>query len=313
MKTRLGCCLLAIMAALVPPAASQNFSGWSAPVNLGAPVNTVYEDADPFLTKDGMTLYFNCRCPDSLGGFDIYFSEWDTQKGEWGTPQHLPAPLNSAYDESNATLTIDGHRLYFRSDRPGGFGGGDLYVVRRRDKRDNRGWGEPVNLGPGVNTSAGENSPFFLEDETTGVASLYFASDRAGSLGDDDIYRATLLPDETFGAVIHVLDLSSTGADRHPNLRRDGLEVFFMSNRDGSIKNAKGGNSFDIWSATRSSTLDPWGEPTNVTAINGPTHDAHPSLSFDGATLYFFSARPGNLSPVFDIWVARREKIKADE
>jgi len=337
MNMRTRCTVFAIIVTatiLVPTSSGQNFSAWSAPVNLGAPINTISAEVDPFLARDGMTLYFNCQCPDSLGGFDIYFSEWDSEKGQWGAPQHLPAPINSDADDSNPAITMDGHRMYFASTRPGGMGGPDIYVVRRRDKRNNQGWGDPENLGPAVNTSASENAPFLFEDEARGVTSLYFVSNRADSLGDDDIYSVEMLPDGTFGAVSHVWELSTEAADRHPNLRRDGLEIFFMSNRPGSIVNAKGAPSFDLWTSTRASTSDAWSEPVNVDTdtlgqlvpnINTGRHDARPSLSFDGTALYFMSAqRPGNQGATcqsnpfaatcyFDIWVATREKIKGEE
>ena len=88
-----------------------------------------------------------------------------------------------------------------------------------------------------------------------------------------------------------------------------------MSNRPGSIPNVLGNPSFDIWVSTRASTSDPWSTPVNVgPLINTNRHDGHPALSFDGTTLYFFSAgRAGNVSPLFDIWVSTRTKLKDAE
>ncbi len=286
------------------------FTAWSAPVNLGPPVNSIVEEGDPFISKDGLSLYF--ARPGQAGGFggwDIWVSQRTSVDDPWGTPQNLGPSINTTFDEFSPVVSVDGHRLYFTSNRPGGLGGNDSYVARRHNKRDDFGWQLPENLGSGVNTTANEAYAMPFEDDETGVITLYFASDRPGSL-DDDIYASTFQPDETFGPAVLVQELSSPSRDRHPNIRRDGLEIFFMSNRPGSVPNILGRPSFDLWVSTRASTSDPWSTPVNVgPVVNGPTHDGHPSLSFDGTTLYFFSARPGNVSPLFDIWVTTRTKL----
>ncbi len=287
------------------------FGPWSAPVNIGPPVNSGVEEFDPFISKDGLSLYFSRPATaGGFGGFDIWVSQRASVDTPWGVPQNLGPNINTPFNEFGPVLSIDGHRLYFTSNRTDlGYGGDDLYVARRHNKRDDFGWQLPENLGSGVSTTANERFAMPFEDDETGVITLYFASDRTG-LGDLDIYASTLQPDETFGPGVLVQELSSPSRDAHPNIRRDGLEFFFMSNRPGSILNRLGNPSFDLWVSTRASTSDPWSTPVNLgPVVNGPTHDGHPSLSFDGTTLYFFSARPGNVSPLFDIWVSTRTKL----
>jgi hypothetical protein len=296
------------------------YSEWSAPVNLGAVVNSPPEDMAPFISPDGLSLYIQRPAmAGGYGGWDIWVAQRASVDEPWGAPQNLGPTINSPYNEGNPVVSLDGHRLYFDSNRPGGFGDGDIHVSRRHNKRANFAWQPAENLGPGVNTWADEHRGIPFEDETTGVVTLYFASNRPG-LGDHDIYASTLQPDETFGPAVLVEELSSYAADRHPNIRRDGLEFYFMSNRPGSIPNAQGNPSYDVWVSTRTSTAEPWSEPVDVTVVNAPTHDGGPSLSFDGTTLYFFSARPGNVCgapPPFpcrvDIWMTPRATLKVGE
>ncbi|MBI3588773.1 PD40 domain-containing protein [Candidatus Micrarchaeota archaeon] len=301
------------------------FTPWSAPLNLGSPVNSVLEETDPFISKDGLSLYFACNgCPGGFGGRDIYVSQRASENDPWGPPQNLGPKVNTSFDEGSPALSVDGHRLYFNSNRLGGFGAGDIYVSRRHNKRDDFGWQDPENLGSGVNTDANENQPCIFEDDDTGIITLYFTSKRPGGMGGDDIYASTLQPDETFGPAAPVLELSTSSEDRSVTIRRDGLELIFLSNRPGSILNAQGLPSFDLWVSTRVSTPDPWSQPVNVDplgllGVNTGRHDGGPALSFDGKALYFHAAqRPGNLGVgcpngstcFFDIWMATRTKLE---
>ncbi len=314
------------------------FGPWSAPVNIGPPVNTTLPDAQPFISKDGLSLYF-VRLEGSVPGApqDIWVAKRSSKSDNWGEPQKLGPAINTPATEANPFVTKDGHRMYFGSTRLdlGGFGRQDIYVSWRPNKREDfptdpsGGWQEPVNLGSGVNTTFGERAPIVFEDEETGVTTLYFTSDRPG-LGDHDIYASTLQPDGTFGPAVLVAELSSSSSDEMPMISRDGLEMFFISNRPGSTITPGGIiRSRDIWVSARASTSDPWGTPENLDVvnarlggppINSPFHDGRPSLSFDGKTLYFFSAfrnagQPGgNLSIFFDIWMTTRTKLpESDE
>jgi len=293
------------------------FSDWSAPVNLGPVVNTRFTDADPFISKDGLSLYFVAGQGRGGSGLrDIWVSQRTSTTDPWGPPRNLGPTVNSAGQENSPTLSLDGHRLYFASNRAGAtsFGGFDLYVSRRRDKRDDFGWEAPVNLGNAVNTAADETDATFFEDEATGSTILYFASNRLGGPGGNDIYASTLQPDGTFAPAVLVAELSTPYDDMQPAIRRDGLELFLGSDRPGTS------GASDLWVATRVSTTDPWSTPVSLgSVVNSPprppdveqSNDSRPALSFDGTTLYFASAlRPGNVSDMFDIWVSTRTRLK---
>ena len=288
------------------------FSDWSAPVNLGPPVNTPFIDQAASFSKDGLSLYFHCTgCPDNIGGADIYVARRASVDDPWGAPQRLGTAINTTSNEQAPRLSRDGHRLFFNSDRTGGSGGFDLYVSRRHDKRDDFGWEPAVNLGGAINTTADEVNADPFEDDATGTSVLYFAFGPAGS-GGSDIYVSTLLPDGTYGPGVPVAELNSSSVDRQPAIRRDGLEIFFASDRATTL------GALDLYVSTRARTSDPWSTPVNLGAtVNTTSTDARPALSFDGTTLYFQSTRPGAVgcasgatSCVFDFWVTTRSKLK---
>lgn len=295
-----------VEASLVGANDPDQFSDWSAPLNLGSPVNTAAGEAGAFVSKNGLSLYFTSTRPEGCGGFDIWVSTRESVDDAWGEPANLGCDINSSGLDAAPVLTIDGHRLYFHSDRPGGAGAVDLYVSRRRDKRDDFGWQTPENLGSGVNTAAGEFQPAIFEDDESGITTLFFAG-RAGApggLGGPDIYRSTLQPDGTFGPAVLVPELSSSAQDQGPAIRRDGLEFFLTSARPGTL------GAVDLWTSTRASTSDPWSTPVHMgPVINSAVLDDRPTLSFDGTVLYFQSPRSGGLG-ANDIYVLTRSKLK---
>ncbi len=305
----LACMLLVALAGAVaadddPP----QFSEWSPPANLGPIVNSTADDAFPFISKDGRSLYFSSNRPGGFGGFDIWVSQRRSVRDPWGPPQNLGPNINSSSNELTPALSPDGHRLYFGSTRPGGFGGEDLYVSRRRNRRDDFGWRPPENLGSGVNTDASEGGPFLFEDDETGTTTLYFNSDRLGGIGAFDIYASTLnedAEDEVFGPAVLVEELSTPFIDRRPVIRRDGRELFLESNRPGAI-----GGSLDLWVSTRTSTSDLWSTPVNLgPVVNSAAVEARPALSFRGTELYFNSNRPGGFGNQ-DLYVSTRTRLR---
>jgi Tol biopolymer transport system component len=276
---------------------ADQFSDWSAPVNVGPLVNTAANEAGSFISKDGLSLYFNSDRPGGLGGRDIYVSQRASVDDPWGPPHNLGSTINSSSDDQTPTVSLDGHRLYFATSGRGGFGALDIYVSRRRDKRD--GWGEPENLGEGVNTPIPELGPAPFEDDETGTTTLYFSRD---AIGARDIYASTLGADGSFGQAVPVTELNSPFDDARPAIRRDGLELFFDSNRQDPV------GPLDIWVSTRESTSDGWSDPVNLgPVVNSTALDARAALSFDGTTLYFHSGRAGGPN---DIYVTVRNKLK---
>jgi hypothetical protein len=279
---------------------TMQFTDWSAPVPLGPIVNSDDNDRNPAISKSGLSLYFDSDRPDlnAQGGYDIYVSQRDSLEDAWEAPVNLGTTINGPYLEGCMAFSPDGHWLIFTSDRPGGCGGTDLWASHRQNKRDDFGWETPINLGCVVNSENGENGPFLIEDEMTGQLLLYFASDRV--LGGDwfDIYVSSLSEETgTFGPPTPVVELNSEKREFHPSLRKDGLEIFFVRGRPGY--------GIDLWVATRESTLDPWSMPVNLTSLNSTVYEYHPTLSWDGTTLFFGSQRLGR----FDLFMSTRTKF----
>jgi len=159
-----------------------------------------------------------------------------------------------------------------------------------------------VNLGAGVNSAATDAAPTYFENDEGGAAQLFFHSVRAGGVGATDIYVSERFPNGTFGPAQLVAELSSLGLDQRPSIRFDGLEMFFFSDRPGTI------GTVDIWAATRATVLDQWSTPTNLGPIVNTTFgEAQPYIASDRQTLFFTSARPGGMGGQ-DIWMTTRSK-----
>jgi hypothetical protein len=299
------------------PALGERFSQWSEPVNLGSDVNSPQGDFFPTVSRDGLTLYFTSsrpHGPEQTTDWDIYVSRRAHVRDPWGPAENLGATINTPFNEGAPSLSRDGRHMFFASDRPGGFGGNDIYVSRRHNKRDDFSWQLPENIGTGVNTSENEASPALFEDVARYLVTLYFDSNRPAGTGfgpftDDpahngnDIYASMLQPDDTFGPATLIAELSTEFIDRQPVVRRDGLELFLASNRTGTL------GFLDLWVSTRASTSDEWSTPLNVgTPVNTTANEAGPALSFDARTLYFQSV--GAVAPAFDLYATMRKRPK---
>ena len=275
-------------------------SPWSEPVNLGAPVNTDAIDFNPTLSPDERSLYFASNRTGGLGGIDIWVAQRVCVDCPWQAPVNLGPVINSAAGDNGPSLSVDGHLLFFSSNRPGGQGGNDIYVSRRADPNDDFAWAAPTSLGPDVNTPGAEAGPDYLTSVEDGSADLYF--NRLPMGGTTDIYRVPVTRDgETSGPAELVAELSILGAnDQAPTVRTDGREILFFSDRAGTL----GLN--DLWVSTRRSIHDAWSPPMNLGApMNTVANDQQPSLASNARTLVFVSTRPGGLGG-FDIWMSTR-------
>ncbi|MGY1618117.1 hypothetical protein ACI797_15360 [Geodermatophilus sp. SYSU D00691] len=298
----------------------ETFTAWSTPVNMGPPLSTAVEDSAPAISDDGRSLYFN-RNPNNPNvpgesDEDLYVSHRDW-RGPWGDPVPLAMINTPDFNERNATLSRDMRLLFFSSDRPGGFGGLDLYVSQRTDRTDDQAWSTPMNLGPAVNSAAGDVGPAYVEDEG-GSAVLYFTSTRPApaGFGAADIYVSRLSADGSFGPAALVPELSSPSGDARPAIRSDGLEVILHSNRPrpplscpADTPSPSGGQ--DLWVATRESVTDRWSCPVNLgPTINSSANDLQAALSDDAEVLFFSSNRqPGGFGSD-DLWMSSREPLR---
>ncbi|MGI8789198.1 MAG: FG-GAP-like repeat-containing protein [Pyrinomonadaceae bacterium] len=289
----------------------QRFSDWSTPVNAesipgtSSELNTPFNDGCPIQSPDGLSLFIASNRPGGMGGQDIWIATRANRNAPWGAPQNPGAPINSSADDF-CPNPVPGVGLYFVSSRvqAGACGGPDIYFTRFR----NNVWGEPENLGCDINSAAGEASPSYFVDEG-GHAILYFSSTRPGGFEpggtDSDIYYSV-----DFGAAQLAPNLNTASDDSRPNVRKDGHEIVFDSNRAGTL----GGN--DIWTASRAATNSDWSAPFHFAApLNSAASESRASLSFDGLTMVFGSTRPGsepdaNGVPSNDVYVTTREQLR---
>lgn len=152
-------------------------SAWQEAENIGTPINSRSHESVMGISPDGQTLLLY----KAKGGGDIYESH--LQGNKWTKPSRLGGGVNSKYQESSASYSYDGREIFIVSDRPGGYGGNDIWVC----KRDIHGeWGDAVNLGRAVNTPDEEVSVFMHPDGKT----LYFSSKGHASMGGFDVFKA---------------------------------------------------------------------------------------------------------------------------
>src|SRR5690606_11239317 len=120
---------------------------WTAPKDLGPQVNSEEHDASVGLSPDGKKLFiYRAEFSRKQSG-DIYLST--LEDNGWSKPRKMESPINTEYWEPSASLTNDEKTIFVSSNRPGGFGGTDIYVIHRNEDST---WGEAINLGPKVNT-----------------------------------------------------------------------------------------------------------------------------------------------------------------
>ncbi len=226
----------------------------------------------------------------------------------FGYPVNLKTliPVIDPLHESVVWISPDGLEMYITSDRPGGQGSYDVWVLKRGSKDE--GWGPAQNLGPAVNSSKNEGGLSISADGLT----LYFESARTGGLGGYDLYMATrTTKDDPWGPAINLgPKVNSSSLDGGPSLSPDGLELYFVSSRPG------GYGKEDLYVTRRATTSDPWAEVENLgPVVNSPYEDAMPRLSPDGLLLFFCDnfqvsapPRPGGYGGS-DIWMTRRVSL----
>ncbi|WP_411030572.1 hypothetical protein [Spongiimicrobium sp. 3-5] len=197
-------------------------SKWTTPVL--AAFSGTYDDSDPFLTKDGKTLFFISRRP--AGDQEVSADIWKVQKdkkGQWGKPVRLNDSINSHKDEYSPRTDKWGN-LYFASTRSNGYGQGDLYFA----KKDKKGLHVPVNLGNIINSPMGE---WNLEINPKGDLLIFEASQRSQNISSyGDLYISFKM-NGLWTKPQHLEELNTSGSDLSPYLAKRGKVLFFSSSK----------------------------------------------------------------------------------
>ena len=220
----------------------------SNPQLISGQVNTEYHESSAIVTKDKKKMYFtrNNYTKGKLGkdkfkqvNLKIYSAESDDGK-EWSNITELQFN-NDNFSCAHPALSLDEKRLYFTSDMPGTFGNSDIWYV---DLFNDDEYGEPINLGPQVNTEFRESFPFISESNI-----LYFSSDGWIGLGGFDIYYTSIdqkgfpLMSKNIGEPVN------SKLDDFGFIYKDSIDIgYFSSNRKGIW----GSKSDEIYKVRRS-------------------------------------------------------------
>ena len=269
--------------------------------NLGPLINTSMQEFPWWITPDGLSLWFQ-QSPSDWAVNEGFVATRATKDDPWGNPVSAglgndPSTFNTLGVVPGVT-TGDGLEMYVWDVRTGGYGSSDLWMMKRN--AIGAAWCQPVNLGPVVNSSAGEASPTISLDGLE----LYFDSGssgtpiRPGGTGGADLWvtkRATR--NAPWGTPVNLgPTVNTTSADGYPVLLNDGRLLFFFSKRPG------GYGSDDVWVTTRDTSDAPWRKPVNLgPLVNSTGAEIGAYMSADGSTLFFNSNRTGGYG-LHDIW-----------
>jgi outer membrane protein OmpA-like peptidoglycan-associated protein len=185
---------------------------WTAPENMGDPINTDGHDATTAVAPDAQSMIIYI---DDKGDGNLY--ECKLNGDLWSKPQKMNKNINTKAHESSASYSNDGKTLYFVSNKEGGFGHHDMYVTKWDEvKKD---WGVATNLGGVLNTKYNEEAVLIHPDGKT----LYFSSQGHQTMGGYDIFKSTLNEDGSWGKPENLGSPINTVDD----------DVFFVINASG--------------------------------------------------------------------------------
>lgn len=182
-----------------------------------------YDDSSPHITDDGRTLYFISDRP-ALGVNSVSQNIWKVkknEKGDWGNPIHLEDPINSSSNEYGICTDGQGN-LYFASDRKGGLGQGDLYMV----KKDGNGFAPPQNIGSTINSKTGE---WNLEVSKDGNILIFEASQRQQNLSPYGDLYISFKEGGLWSEPQHISEVNTTGSDLYPHIVESENRLYFSS------------------------------------------------------------------------------------
>lgn len=214
---------------------------WDRPEHLEAPPNTAANDGTPAFNRRFNVMYFTiCNGGNNKQPHCKIYESRKVGTG-WGEPEVLSFCENdSTASYGQPTLSPDGKKLYFSSNREGGYGGHDLWVVNY--VRRGRTWSEPVNLGPVINTAKNEMFPYWNQHDNK----LYFSSSGHPGFGGLDLFVSEGSGEEWSVPENLSIPMNSGGDDFGITFDNNNpLHGFFSSNREGG----RGGD--DIWEFTK--------------------------------------------------------------
>ena len=224
-------------------------SDWQA---IGAPINTQYNEGAFGVSADGKNIFYTSNRPKGLGRFDIWLSK--KLKNGWAEPLNLGPAVNSKHWDAQPSINSEGNLMFFVSNRPGGFGGSDIYYSRFVK---GEGWLPAKNAGAAINTSLDEQFPFIHPDGQT----LYFSSQGWPGMGQSDLFKSNFTKDLIFTEAKNLgYPLNTQASEWSLVVDRDGKTAYYATNKG---PNSKGG--MDIYRFT----LPPEARAKSVSYVKG--------------------------------------------
>ncbi len=200
--------------------------GKAHPVSVS--VNTKAHDAVTSISPDGKQIFIyknDINDKNSRGG-DVYVSK--VANGKWKTPEPLGKPIASTYWEGGACISSDGKKYFFSSERPGGLGGSDIWMVEKINKHE---WNKPVNLGPEVNSPNDEAGMFIAPDGKT----LFFCSNGPNSMGSYDVFKSVYSAGKWNAPVNLGYPINSGSKEGQLTISADAKFAYISSERKGGL------------------------------------------------------------------------------
>ncbi len=217
-------------------------SSWGMAERMPEPLNSTDNEGAGCVSQDGRIMFFTaCERNDGGGRCDIYMC---IRRGDqWSKPRNLGASVNSGAWEAQPSFSIDGKTLYFVSDRKGGYGGSDIW----KTTFENGAWSKPENLGPTINTSGNEGSPFIHYDDQT----LYFSSDGHIGMGGTDLFMARKNNDGSWQKPVNLgYPINTNSNESNLIVDASAQKAYYSSDRKGGF-GKQDIYSFDMPTATR--------------------------------------------------------------
>jgi outer membrane protein OmpA-like peptidoglycan-associated protein len=251
---------------------------WQSAKPMPYPMNTLQQEAAMTISTDGHYMFY-MRCDNrsisgyDQGGCDLYMAY--TADSVWSVAQSFGGTINSTGYEGMPCLSSDNRELYFVSDRPGGYGGLDIWSSRFEQGR----WQLPRNLGPGINTPGDETAPYVYADNQT----LYFASTGLPGMGGSDLFLSRRT-DTVWGKAVHLgMPLNTPFNEASLSLNRAGDTAYFSSDRDSLAGN------YDIYCYRMPERF----RPKQVAYVRGRVYDSLDESPLNYANIYITDIASG--------------------
>lgn len=268
---------------------------------LSENVNSDYIEHSPIVSPDGQRMYFSRQYhPDNVGGAndseDIWVSEWDEEKGEWGIAKNLGPPLNTEGPNFISSISVvDDEEIIILGNRYGK--NGRMYTGVSMSKRNGDTFSKPVDVDIEDEYNYSPNADYFL---VPGGEAMILSAERDDTFGKRDLYVSFKGRGGKWSVPKNLgNDINTTGEDESPFLAEDGKTLYFSS--DGY--NGYGGADIYV-SIKQDDTWTSWSEPQNMgTSVNQAGDDEYFSIPSTGQHLYFTRGEEGEDTDIYSFKV----------